>query len=191
MIILDLMLPGEDRHEQSVPAARRGKRTPITCSGEGAKRPHRRVDIGADDYLRTVSTRATGCKDHAVMRRQSPASALPCSRREQGAGCDSAHPKSTCTRTSPHGKHVGLTTGESLCSRRWSRTRTRHCRRESLDGLARGREYGVFDAASMTGIRRLRRTARGRSSQSRYIQTVWGVGYVSSRRFTLGSSVVS
>jgi len=54
------------------------------------------LDIGADDYLpKPFNPRELVARINAVMRRQSPASALPgCSRREQRRRCDSAHSKS-------------------------------------------------------------------------------------------------
>ncbi len=58
--------------------------------------------------------------------------------------------------------------------------------------LARGREYEVFDRSIDVQISRLRKLVEDDPAQPRYIQTVWGFGYVfvpdGSRRRRPGSS---
>ena len=58
----------------------------------------------------------------------------------------------------------------------------RHARqplsREKLMELARGREYEVFDRSLDVQISRLRKLIEADIGSPRYIQTVWGVGYV-------------
>ena len=44
--------------------------------------------------------------------------------------------------------------------------------------LARGREHGVFDRSIDVQVSRLRRLLEEDPANPRYIQTVWGVGYV-------------
>ena len=44
--------------------------------------------------------------------------------------------------------------------------------------LARGREYGVFDRAIDVQISRLRKLVEDDPAKPRFIQTVWGFGYV-------------
>jgi len=50
--------------------------------------------------------------------------------------------------------------------------------RDRLMELARGREYGVFDRSIDVQVSRLRRLLEEDPANPRYIQTVWGVGYV-------------
>jgi two-component system phosphate regulon response regulator OmpR len=50
--------------------------------------------------------------------------------------------------------------------------------REKLMELARGREYEVFDRAIDVQISRLRKLVEDDPTKPRYIQTVWGLGYV-------------
>ena len=50
--------------------------------------------------------------------------------------------------------------------------------RDKLMTLARGREYGAFDRSLDVQVSRLRRIIENDPQQPRYLQTVWGVGYV-------------
>jgi two-component system phosphate regulon response regulator OmpR len=50
--------------------------------------------------------------------------------------------------------------------------------RDKLMELARGREYEVFDRAIDVQISRLRKLVEEDPAKPRYIQTVWGLGYV-------------
>jgi two-component system, OmpR family, phosphate regulon response regulator OmpR len=44
--------------------------------------------------------------------------------------------------------------------------------------LARGREFGAFDRSLDVQISRLRKILEQDPAHPRYLQTVWGVGYV-------------
>jgi two-component system phosphate regulon response regulator OmpR len=50
--------------------------------------------------------------------------------------------------------------------------------RDKLMELARGREYEVFDRAIDVQMSRLRKLIEDDPSKPRYLQTVWGFGYV-------------
>ena len=50
--------------------------------------------------------------------------------------------------------------------------------RDKLMNLARGREWGAMERSIDVQVSRLRRLIEDNPSQARYIQTVWGVGYV-------------
>ncbi|MCC6659147.1 MAG: winged helix-turn-helix domain-containing protein, partial [Rhodocyclaceae bacterium] len=50
--------------------------------------------------------------------------------------------------------------------------------RDKLMELARGREYEVFDRAIDVQVSRLRKLVEKDPSKPRYLQTVWGFGYV-------------
>ena len=44
--------------------------------------------------------------------------------------------------------------------------------------IARGREHGAYDRSMDVQISRLRRMIEADSAEPRFIQTVWGFGYV-------------
>jgi len=50
--------------------------------------------------------------------------------------------------------------------------------REKLAQLARGREFEPFDRSLDVQVSRLRKLIEEDATAPRYIQTVWGVGYV-------------
>jgi two-component system phosphate regulon response regulator OmpR len=50
--------------------------------------------------------------------------------------------------------------------------------RDKLMELTRGREFEVFDRSVDVQISRLRKMLEPDLSKPRYIQTVWGIGYV-------------
>ena len=58
----------------------------------------------------------------------------------------------------------------------------RHARvplsREKLMEMARGREYEAFDRSLDVQVSRLRKLIEVDPSKPRYLQTVWGLGYV-------------
>ena len=183
MIILDLMLPGEDGMSVCRRLRATGRRTPIimlTAKGDEADRIAG-LDVGADDYLpKPFNPRELVARINAVLRRQSPVTSTP------GAPDDTLKPVTfgpleinlaTLTLTR-NGKQVGLTTGEFAMLK----TLVTHPRvplsRDRLMELARGREYGVFDRSIDVQVSRLRRMLEEDPAHPRYIQTVWGVGYV-------------
>jgi two-component system phosphate regulon response regulator OmpR len=183
MIILDLMLPGEDGMSVCRRLRAAGRRTPIimlTARGDEADRIAG-LDVGADDYLpKPFNPRELVARINAVLRRQSPVASSP------GAPDESHKPVkfgpfeiNLATRPlTRNGKQVGLTTGEFAMLK----TLVTHPRvplsRDRLMELARGREYGVFDRSIDVQVSRLRRLLEEDPARPRYVQTVWGVGYV-------------
>jgi two-component system phosphate regulon response regulator OmpR len=177
------MLPGEDGMSICRRLRAGGKRTPIimlTAKGDEADRIAG-LDTGADDYLpKPFNPRELVARINAVLRRQSPALALP------GAPDESKAPVrfgpfeiNLATRTlTRNGKHVGLTTGEFAMLKALVTHPRTPLSRDRLMELARGREYGVFDRSIDVQVSRLRRLLEEDPANPRYIQTVWGVGYV-------------
>jgi two-component system phosphate regulon response regulator OmpR len=183
MIILDLMLPGEDGMSVCRRLRAAGRRTPIimlTAKGDEADRIAG-LDVGADDYLpKPFNPRELVARIKAVLRRQTPLSSAP------GAPDDSRKPVkfgsfeiNLATRTlTRSGKQLGLTTGEFAMLKALVTHPRVPLSRDRLMELARGREYGVFDRSIDVQVSRLRRLLEEDPSSPRYIQTVWGVGYV-------------
>jgi two-component system phosphate regulon response regulator OmpR len=182
LLILDLMLPGEDG--LSIMRRLRGANdtTPIvmlTAKGEDVDRIVG-LEMGADDYLpKPFNPRELLARINAVLRRRSPDDA-------PGAPASDVKPlefgefvfdlaRRTLTR---NGEDVPLTTGEFAVLKAFARHPRVPLSREKLMEMARGREYEAFDRSLDVQISRLRKIVEPDPSKPRYIQTVWGLGYV-------------
>jgi two-component system phosphate regulon response regulator OmpR len=182
LMVLDLMLPGEDG--LSICRRLRGTRNMVpiimlTAKGEEVDRIVG-LEMGADDYLpKPFNPRELVARIHAVLRRR--AAPLP-------PGAPSAEPEKVhfgsmtvdlATRTLERdGKTVSLTTGEfALLKVLVTHPRT-PLSRDKLMELARGREYEVFDRSIDVQVSRLRKLVEKDPARPAYIQTVWGFGYV-------------
>jgi len=182
VLVLDLMMPGED----GLSVCRRlrvlGETIPIimlTARGDPVDRIVG-LEMGADDYLpKPFNPRELVARIHAVLRRQSP-SELP------GAPSETAEvfefgdfALNLATRTlTKSGQEIPLTTGEFSVLKVFARHPRQPLSREKLMELARGREYEVFDRSLDVQISRLRKLIELDPSSPRFIQTVWGLGYV-------------
>lgn len=77
-----------------------------------------------------------------------------------------------------NGEPVPLTTGEFAVLKAFARHPRVPLSRDKLMELARGREYEVFDRSLDVQISRLRKLIEPDPGKPRFIQTVWGLGYV-------------
>ncbi|MFZ6848425.1 two-component system response regulator OmpR [Undibacterium sp. RuRC25W] len=182
MLVLDLMLPGEDGLTICRRLRGAGDRTPIimlTAKGEEVDRIIG-LEMGADDYLpKPFNPRELVARINAVLRRKAP---------DEIPGAPSEGPQSfsfgvftldLSNRTlKKNNEMVGLTTGEFSVLKVFARHARQPLSREKLMELARGREYEVFDRSLDVQISRLRKLIEPDPSNPLYIQTVWGLGYV-------------
>ena len=77
-----------------------------------------------------------------------------------------------------NGDEIALTTGEFAMLKALVRHPRQPLSREKLAQLARGREFEPFDRSLDVQVSRLRKLIEQDPASPRYIQTVWGVGYV-------------
>jgi two-component system phosphate regulon response regulator OmpR len=83
------------------------------------------------------------------------------------------------TRTlTKSGEQVAITTGEFAVLKVFARHPKIPLSREKLMEMARGREYEAFDRSLDVQISRLRKMIEPDPAKPKYIQTVWGLGYV-------------
>ncbi|MCU0803722.1 MAG: two-component system response regulator OmpR [Burkholderiales bacterium] len=182
LIVLDLMLPGEDG--LSICRRLRGTKNAIpivmlTAKGADVDRIVG-LEMGADDYLpKPFNPRELVARINAVLRRRSapPPPGAPSAEAESfafgGMVVDLA--KRTLTK---NGETLSLTTGEFALLKVLVTNPRQPLSRERLMELARGREYEVFDRAIDVQVSRLRKLVEPDPAKPRYIQTVWGFGYV-------------
>jgi two-component system phosphate regulon response regulator OmpR len=182
VLILDLMMPGEDG--LSVLRRLRGANdaTPVimlTAKGEDIDRIVG-LEMGADDYLaKPFNPRELLARVNAVLRRKAPAE-IPGAPSQEAKSVEFGEfvlDLSTRSLTRA-GAPVSLTTGEFAVLKVFARHPKIPLSREKLMELARGREYEAFDRSLDVQISRLRKLIEPDPAKPRFIQTVWGLGYV-------------
>ena len=75
-------------------------------------------------------------------------------------------------------EHMPLTSGEFAVLKVLVSHPREPLSRDKLMSLARGREYSAMERSIDVQISRLRRMIEEDPTHPRYIQTVWGLGYV-------------
>lgn len=181
LVVLDLMLPGED----GLSACRRlrasDNQIPIimlTAKGDESSRIQG-LELGADDYVaKPFNPRELLARIKAVLRRQTTqVPGAPGSEEEMVSFGE--YQLSLATRELTRGDEVHmLTTGEFAVLKALVKHAREPLTRDKLMHLARGREWDALERSIDVQISRLRRLIEPDPSKPRYIQTVWGVGYV-------------
>lgn len=182
LLVLDLMLPGEDGLSICRRLRGAGDKTPIimlTAKGEDVDRIVG-LEMGADDYIsKPFNPRELVARISAVLRRIAPEEAPGAPSETQESFTFGDFTLDLATRTlKKSGQTVPLTTGEFSVLKVFARHARQPLSREKLMELARGREYEVFDRSLDVQISRLRKLIEPDPSTPLYIQTVWGLGYV-------------
>ncbi len=182
LIVLDLMLPGEDGLSICKRLRASKDHTPIimlTAKGEDVDRIIG-LEVGADDYLpKPFNPRELLARISAVLRRQ-PSPELPGapSREDETVVFGPFSLDLARRELSKNGEVISLTTGEFAMLKALVRHPRQPLSRDRLAELARGRDYEAFDRSLDVAISRLRKIIETDAAHPRYIQTVWGVGYV-------------
>jgi DNA-binding response OmpR family regulator len=177
LIILDLMLPGED----GLTLARRlraNSQVPIIMLSARGDDIDRIIglEVGADDYMpKPFNPRELLARIRAVLRRRVPSQPpeagelirfgpyrLDLSQRELRRG----------------DQPVALTSGELELLRILAEHRDRVLDRDRLLDLLKGYERSPFDRSIDVQIARLRSKIEPDTKHPRYIRTIWGKGYM-------------
>jgi two-component system phosphate regulon response regulator OmpR len=181
VMVLDLMLPGEDGLAICRRLRATGNTMPIimlTARGDEIDRIIG-LEMGADDYLpKPFNPRELLARINAVMRRQvlMPPSA-PASESENITFGEFTFDPSTRS-LSRDGQAVPITSGEFALLKVFVDHPRQPLSRDRLMQLARGRELDVFDRSIDVQVSRLRRLIEPDPAHPRYLQTMWGFGYV-------------
>ena len=180
LLVLDLMLPGEDglslirklRATSAIPVIM------LTAMGEDADRIVG-LEMGADDYLpKPFNPRELLARIKAVLRRINP-------QRPPGAAVgDVARFDGWILELgprrllSPTGDEIELSTGEYELLHAFITHPRRVLSRDQLLDLARGRSAVPFDRSIDIQVMRLRRKIEADPKEPRLIKTVRGGGYI-------------
>jgi len=181
LVVLDLMLPGEDGISICKRLREDNADIPIimlTAKGGDADRIAG-LEAGADDYLpKPFNPKELLARIKAVLRRQNRE--LPGAPSHQLEVVEfGPWTLDLSTRTLKRdGNVVTLATGEFSVLKALVQHPREPLTRDKLMNLARGREWGAMERSIDVQVSRLRRLIEDNPSQARYIQTVWGVGYV-------------
>lgn len=181
LLVLDLMLPGEDGLAICRRLRAAGNGMPIimlTARGDEVDRIIG-LEMGADDYLpKPFNPRELLARINAIMRRQI---STPPSAPGLGAGSmafgDFVFDPSTRS-LSKNGVNITITSGEYALLKVFIDHPRQPLSRDRLMQLARGRELDVFDRSIDVQVSRLRRLIEVDPAHPRYLQTMWGFGYV-------------
>ena len=181
LVVLDLMMPGEDGLSVCSRLRASNNQVPIimlTAKGDEASRIHG-LELGADDYLaKPFNPRELLARIKAVLRRQNT-SVPGAPGNEEASVSFGDYSLSLATRELSKGDQVHmLTTGEFAVLKALVEHAREPLTRDKLMNLARGREWDALERSIDVQVSRLRRMIEPDPSKPRYIQTVWGVGYV-------------
>lgn len=181
LMVLDLMLPGEDGlticqrlrdKENDIPIIM------LTAKGDDIERIEG-LQAGADDYLpKPFNPQELDARIRAILRRR--VKVVP--------GAPSK--ESEIVKFGPwvldlgrreltrDGEEVSLTTGEFAVLKALALNQREPLTRDKLMNLARGREWSALERSIDVQVSRLRRLLEDDPGKPRFLQTVWGVGYV-------------
>lgn len=182
VLILDLMMPGEDGLAILKRLRAEKDMTPVimlTARGEDVDRILG-LELGADDYLgKPFYPRELLARIHAVLRRRPRQDAPGAPSMENEVVKFGDFELDLGTRVlKKNGEIVPLTTGEFAVLKAFARHPRQPLSRDKLMEMARGREYEAFDRSLDVQVSRLRKLLEPDPSKPRYLQTVWGLGYV-------------
>src|SRR5690606_5863874 len=181
LLVLDLMLPGEDGLSICRRLRQQNNDIPIvmlTAKGDEVDRIIG-LELGADDYLaKPFNPRELLARVRAVLRR----------RGKEIPGAPSADDQEISfgefrlnlgTREMFRGDEpMPLTSGEFAVLKSLVTHPRQPMSRDKLMNQARGRDYSALERSIDVQVSRLRRMLEADPASPRYIQTVWGLGYV-------------
>lgn len=180
IVILDLMLPGEDGLSLARRLRAQGNLPIIMLSARGEDVDRIvGLEVGADDYLaKPFNPRELLARIRALLRRS-----------------EESHPAAGAARQETHrfgpfmlnldthdlhknGKNMPLTAGEFNLLRVFSEHPNRVLSRDSIMEMLKGYERSPFDRSIDVRVTRLRRKIEDDPNTPVYIRTVWGEGYL-------------
>ena len=182
LLILDLMLPGEDglsicqrlrANQQYIPIIM------LTAKGEDSDRIQG-LDIGADDYVsKPFNPKELLARIQALLRRNKQVkqmislSAEPTIHRFGPFEFNVTHRTLTKNNTK-----ISISSTEYSLLKIFTAYPNKPLTREAIMSEMSGRHHEFFDRSVDVQISRLRRLIENDGNEPQFIQTVWGVGYV-------------
>ena len=181
LVILDLMLPGEDGLSLARKLRVRSNLPIIMLSARGDDVDRIiGLEVGADDYLtKPFNPRELLARIRAVLRRNDEPQ-LKVESQEVGIMHRFGNFQLNVNARSliKEGVEVVLTTGEFNLLRIFVEHPSRVLNRDQLMDLMKGYERSPFDRSIDVRVTRLRRKIETDPAAPQYVRTVWGEGYL-------------
>ncbi|WP_341502755.1 two-component system response regulator OmpR [Gallaecimonas sp. GXIMD4217] len=181
LMVLDLMLPGEDGLAICKRLRQKDEHLPIimlTAKGDEVDRIIG-LELGADDYLpKPFNPRELLARIKAVLRRRTAEVPGAPSSEEQMVSFGKFRLNLATREMFDEDQPISLTSGEFAVLKSLVTHPREPLSRDKLMNLARGRDYSALERSIDVQVSRLRRMIEPDPSRPRYIQTVWGLGYV-------------
>ena len=179
LIIMDLMLPGDDGLTLAKEIRSKGN-TPIIILSARGDEVDRIVglEVGADDYLpKPFNPRELLARIRSVLRRTHTNQAQESNDTEEIVFGDfRVQPQSR--QLFINNEEVVLTSGEFTLLEVFVSNPNRLLNRDSLLQLLKGYEHQPYDRSIDVRITRLRKKIEPDPSKPTYIRTIWGEGYM-------------
>lgn len=180
LVVLDLMLPGEDGLSIARRLRTRGD-IPILILSARSDEVDRIVglEVGADDYLpKPFNPRELLARIRAILRRRDSVSAPAIATDAHEVKRFGPFTVDMTSRTlSRHDESIALTSGEFALLRVFLDYPNHVLSRDSLVDKLKGYDRSPFDRSIDVRIARLRRKIEPDPADPRYILTEWGQGY--------------
>ena len=181
LLVLDLMLPGEDGLAICRRLRANNITTPVimlTARGDEVDRIIG-LEMGADDYLpKPFNPRELLARINAVMRRHEHSPEAESATKSDAISFGEFLFDPSSRSLSRDGMQITITSGEFALLKVFTEHPRQPLSRDRLMQLARGRELDVFDRSIDVQVSRLRRIIEVDPAHPRYLQTMWGFGYV-------------
>jgi two-component system phosphate regulon response regulator OmpR len=181
LMILDLMLPGEDGLSICRRLRSAENMLPIlmlTAKGDEIDRIVG-LEVGADDYLpKPFNPRELLARIKAILRRQTIEAPGAPSAQEDVVEFGQFSLNLGTREMFKGDEYMPLTSGEFAVLKALVTNPREPMSRDKLMNMARGREYSAMERSIDVQVSRLRRMLEDDPGHPRYIQTVWGLGYV-------------
>ncbi|MDA6067661.1 MULTISPECIES: two-component system response regulator OmpR [Idiomarina] len=181
LLVLDLMLPGEDGLSICKRLRSEGNNLPVimlTAKGDEVDRIIG-LELGADDYLaKPFNPRELLARIRAVLRRRGTEVPGAPSQEDQEVTFGEFRLNLGTREMFRGDTPMPLTSGEFAVLKALVSNARQPLSRDKLMHLARGRDYSALERSIDVQVSRLRRMLEVDPTKPRYIQTVWGLGYV-------------
>jgi two-component system phosphate regulon response regulator OmpR len=181
LLVLDLMLPGEDGLSIFRNLRQQNNNIPIIMLKTKGDEVDRIIglELGADDYMpKPFNHRELLARIKAVLRRSVQVAPDVLSLSEDIISIGEHEFNLTTREMVKGGINIPITTGEYSVLKALTTHPREPLSRDKLMNLAHGRDSPALDRSIDVQVSRLRKMLEVDATEPRFIKTVWGFGYV-------------